>query len=166
MTRWFRALARCIFAALWALPGPILVGVCLAIVIGPWGYYDWSGLVPPIETAIKNVSVSSAWFCLQVPLAIVYGAVRAMFGPLHWQRGGVFGGLVWAGVGTAVFVIGLAARNRFYFGDITSPGDRPTPIESQALHIYVRYLGHVVAGAVAGFHVEHYLLREAKRSAH
>jgi hypothetical protein len=142
---------RTLKAAFWGVPGPAIVGSLVAFAIGYTEYlnrhdnhdfendWPWLGLIPAGEAAIGSL----------------YGLMRACvtafdgkWRHLNLVHGAFFGAVAWAMVGiplllfsAVVAIFGMAYGN---YG-----------LVAIAAGICVL---HLACGAIAGFHVEYYLL--------
>jgi hypothetical protein len=144
-----------LLAACWALPGPLLVGMFLALVLGPHRYAPY--YVRDVFHAIEdNLLLAHGWFYIQVALGVTYGVCRYKSGPVNLRRGVLAATVFWSVAGGPIVLLLLGDPSLLSGG--LCGGPPPTWWDEIAVPC-IWVLGHIVGGAIAGFHVEYHLLR-------
>jgi hypothetical protein len=144
-------------AALWGVPGPVIVGCFIAIGCGAFFYpgrdHDLTaygretlglGLIPLAEGA------------LGVMFGLLRGSTTAFAGKrryLNLVHGALIGTLIWCLAGGPYLIIAA-------FAAVIALGYGRLDLFGLILGIS---LGHIFAGAIAGFHVEYYLMHGRER---
>jgi hypothetical protein len=153
---------RTLKAALWGVPGPAIVGCMIALGIGLYGYchlhlehdasntaaaWPWLGLIPITESVI----------------GLIYGVMRraatAFDGKwryLNLIHGALIGTCVWSVLASPLLAYGALVAALSAALSL----DWHLDLFGLALGVCA---GHVACGAVAGFHVEYYLLHGRER---
>ncbi len=152
-------LRRTLKAALWGVPGPAIVGSMIAVGIG-FAAYSYGHL----EHDFSSTAANWAWLGF-IPIAegalgVIYGLMRGStiawagkWRHLNLIHGALMGTLIWCFAGGPYLIIAA-------FAAVIALGYQRHDIFGMVLGIS---LGHVFAGAIAGFHVEYYLLHGRER---
>jgi hypothetical protein len=149
------SIRRTVKAAFWGVPGPAIVGGMMAFAIGllaylyrerehdfesTAAYWPWLGLIPAAEAAMGAV------------YGLVRGSALALDG--QWRQhtnlanAALTGAVVWALVSSPLLaLLGSAAIFMLFLGGFEF-----------FLVLSGLCILHLACGAIAGFHVEHYLL--------
>ena len=151
------SIRRTLKAALWGVPGPAIVGCMIAGAIAFAAYYYRR--LNHLGDDSPTVSAEALWLGLipaaESTIGAVYGLMRRANTAFNggWRRlnlvhGALIDTCVWGIVGSTILLIaaGLAAVALAldHYGDF--------------LLVSGLYFAHLACGAIAGFHVEYYLL--------
>jgi hypothetical protein len=141
------------FSGIWGMAGALIVSVLLCLtrlrldVPGDIGIVWLCG-------AVYNALLSGLeLYAAESLIGFCYGASRAMIGPVHLKRGVILGVATWTAIGSPLFFVGIGMA---LFASALPHGG--PPFIELFVPILLYYLGHVAAGAIAGFQVEYYLL--------
>jgi hypothetical protein len=148
-------IGRTICAALWGVPGPVIVGILIPVACEMWRMPDELSYL----SLFNRVAVLWPVPFAEGAIGLIYGLMRRFYTAFdgNWRRleiteGTLIGGFVW-------FIIGLPFVALMLFcailGSMFAHG-----IDVGLFGLITGvYLGHILGGAIAGFHVEYYLLR-------
>jgi hypothetical protein len=129
-----------VMAAICGAPGPAIVIALTLVAYGGLGG-DWrDGFGSQVQVAFGKIQRGVEELTFEIVLGMTYGAVRVFFEPKSLLRGTLIGASIWLLIGFPLFMV-------------TGPGG---PSDSHAFGLYCE---HVAAGAIAGLHVEFFLLR-------
>ncbi len=145
---------RTLKAAFWGVPGPAVVGSLMASAIYGAAYLHLK-LNPGGKNLRPEILALAAVPLAEAGLGVVYGLMRACvtsfdgkWRNLNLIHGAMIGTCVWCVVGSPFLAIGALVA-------VLSSLDGHLDLSALAVGMC---LGHVACGAIAGFHVEYYLL--------
>jgi hypothetical protein len=138
-----------VMAAICGIPGPAIITALTLVAYGAFGH-DWGvGISGFVQVAFAKIQRHFLQVIVESLLGMTYGAMRGFFEPpaLSLLRGTILGAFIWLLIGFPFFMV-------------IHPGSPPPS------HAFGLYCEHVAAGAIAGMHVEYFLLRtRSKRHA-
>lgn len=147
---------RIILASLCGLPAPSLAGILIALT---WGWFaGWLGGERDFTCAALAHGLAAYWAIpmLEAGLGLAYGLVRCVIydGNRHLltlRAGMIRGAFVWLCPTIPILLIAIYGCAACYLA--------PFLISVQALGLMLGSIAiHLLAGALAGLHVEYYLL--------
>ena len=138
---------RTLIAGLWGVPGPILAALAVAAVFEVFQYQWQRGLEAVVGSLSNNIAYYACIIIGEAVLGFGFGAVRSCDPPSSLRQGVQGGAVIWAAAGVPIILVGLRLVELF-----------PLAIFEVLVPTVAIYLAHVVGGAIAGFHVEFYLL--------
>lgn len=138
-------LRNIVIPVLWGMPGPAFMAVLVALFAEP--DYNWeAGLDSFILSALDRIRLQQVLVLCEALLGLFYAMTRLPVQPTTVVQGLKSGSFFFFAFGFPLFI--LAVLFKANFGKL-----------HELLFVVFVFLAHVVGGAIAGFHVEYFLLR-------
>lgn len=148
---------RTLKAALWGVPGPVVAAILIAVA---WAWFCYHSQAPVGSFEKTLPRMAQCWWVMLaeaicgVAFGFLYSLARSRIvltnGKWGTFSGAVVGAYFWGLPAIPFLMAGETAAILFWIYQWTS--------FHHALAVLAAFIAHVLGGAIAGFHVEYYLL--------